>query len=137
MAFKDWLAGVEAEAAKEQVAAEKPPEPKPEDGPPDPYEHLVGKGEQGLGDPSPFDLFLDSVEAEKPADFVETVKASEHHDWQIVRQAVYSDDHVVWTCSKCCRTVSVERSETLGQALEKISVREDCSLQVASEVMDT
>ncbi len=137
MSFKDWLAGVQTE--EEKAAAEgKPEEPKPEEpAEPDPLAHLIGKGEQGLGDPSPFDLFLDSVEAEKPADFVETVKASEHHDWQIVRQAVYSEDHVVWTCSKCCRTVSVERNETLGQALEKIQVREDCSLQVASEVMDT
>ena len=136
MAFKDWLAGVEAERAAEERAAAPAADPV-EAGPPDSFEHLIGKGEQGLGDPSPFDLFLDQVEAERPADFVETVRASEHHDWQIKQAAVYSQDHVVWTCSKCCRTVSVERDETVGQALEKINVREDCSLQVAEEVQDS
>jgi len=136
MAFKDWLATVEADSAA-KASEEKAAEPKPEAGPPDPLAHLIGSREEGLGERSPFDLFLDSVEAEKPADFVETVRASEHHDWQIVRQAVYSEDHVVWLCAKCCRTVSVERDETLAQALAKVSVREDCSLQVASEVMDT
>jgi hypothetical protein len=136
MSFKDWLEKQAQEAVPAEAAATLPAPPEA-DAEPDPFEGLVGKGEGGLGERSPFDAFLDSVEAERPADFVPTIKASEHHDWQIVRAAVYSQDHVVWLCAKCCRTVSVERDETLGQALEKISVREDCSLQVASEVMET
>lgn len=133
MSFKAWL-----DQQAKDAEAPAPAQPAPEEGPsePDPFAGLVGTSDGGLGERSPFDAFLDQVEAERPADFEETVKPTEVHDWQIVRQAVYSEDHVVWTCSKCCRTVSVERDETLGQALEKINVKEDCGLQVTSEVMD-
>lgn len=135
MSFKDWL----DQQAKEAEPAPAATLPAPPEAPaePDPFEGLVGKGEGGLGEKSPFDAFLDSVEAERPADFKETVKASEHHDWQIVRAAVYSQDHVEWLCSKCCRAVTVMREETLGQALERINVKEDCGMQLASEVMET
>jgi len=133
MSFKDWL---DKQVSEDPAVAPTDPAPAV-DAEPDPFAGLVGTSEGGLGVQSPFDAFLDSVEAEKPADFVPTVRTSEHHDWQIVRAAVYSEDHVVWLCSKCCRTVSVERDETLGQALEKINVQEDCGLQVTSEVMET
>lgn len=132
MSFKDWL---DKQVSEDPATAPTDPAPVA-DAEPDPFAGLVGQSEGGLGERSPFDIFLDSVEAEKPADFVPTVRTSEHHDWQIVRAAVYSEDHVVWLCSKCCRTVSVERDETLRTALEKINVREDCGLQLAAEVMD-
>lgn len=127
MSFKDWLDKQARESPS--VAAALPAEP-------DPFEGLIGRGEGGLGQQSPFDAFLERVEAEKPADFVETKKKSDSHDWQIVQAAVYSQDSVVWVCSKCCRTISVKRDETVSQALAQVNVNPDCSLQVTTDVMD-
>lgn len=119
--------------SKNAQTAQTQPSP---DGPSelDPFAGLVGTYNGGLEEKSAFDAFLDQLEAEKPADFQET-RPPEAHDWQIVRQAVYSEDNVIWTCSKCCRTISVERTETLGEALKSIGVMEDCAMQVASDVM--
>ncbi len=141
MSFKDWLDKMEAEKAAENRPGRPEPAAPGEEAPPDPYAHLIGRAvaddEPGLGDRSRFDVFLDEVEAGKPEDFAPTIKASEHHDWQQVRAAVYSQDDVTWLCGKCCRSVSVRRDETVGAALERTGLKEDCSLQVVTEVQDT
>jgi hypothetical protein len=133
MSFKDWLDKQELEAEKSAESSEDLPKAEEND----PLARYIGRREErGLGEPSPFDLFLDEVEAQKPEGYVPPLKESEHHDWQIVRSAIYSEDHVVWMCSKCCRTVSVERDQTVKDALEAISVSPDCSIQLTKDVME-
>ena len=137
MGLKDILdsfEGAEPEKVPEVPINYNKPEKVEEELPPDPYAHLIGRGEMPMEGLSAFDAFLDQVEAEKPEGWQPPAVATEHHDWKIVRQAIYSDDHVVWMCGKCCRTISIERTETLGEALDKIKVDMDCTKQLCEDL---
>jgi hypothetical protein len=114
-----------------QVApiAETPPETPV--GPPDPLAHLIGHSGP-IQAKSPFDAFLEAatagVELEpKDPDYVQ-------HEWETIMEAIYEDDHHVWRCKRCFRQLNVQRDETLGQALVKYNVHENCGTQIAEDI---
>ena len=77
------------------------------------------------------------IEAEKPEDFVFTPSPPEQHEWVSQRDAKYSEDHAVWVCKKCIRTVHVGRTESVGTALERTGISGDCATQIVSDVQIT
>ncbi len=137
MSFDKWLEELKAtEAAKTDPAPapdEKPAEPEPED----PLAKYIGNREGRLGEPTEFERLLEQIEAEKPEDFAFTPSPPEQHEWVSQRDAKYSEDHAVWVCKKCIRTVHVGRAESVGTALERTGIRSDCSAQIVSEVQET
>ena len=107
-------------------------------GPVDPYAHLVGHTGP-IQAASPFDAFLDQVEAEATEEekVVAEDKPFENHNWKAVRASLYEDDHDVWLCTKCFRQINVMRNQTLNQALDYHKVNPDCGVQIAAEVMES
>jgi len=124
-----------AEASKEP-AAETPAEVEVDLTEMDPLSKYIGTGAPLVGQ-SPFDAFLEGIEAEAPPEAHEYKKPYEEHDWKSVRATMFGSDHDVWRCQRCFRQVNVQRDETLAQALQKHNVHPDCSVQIAAEVMET
>ena len=122
-------------------AAPKPvvASPEAEDGPDpnDPLAKYIGRGRAMAEEKSKFDLFLDQVAADAPADFTPEPQPYELHQWDMVTKAIYSDDNCVWLCQRCARTVSVERNETLKQAIDKNNIRDECATEVMAGVHES
>jgi hypothetical protein len=132
-AFDDMLAGLDAPA--ETAATEPAPPPVDAEDPNDPLAKYIGRG-SGAEEKSAFDAFLDGV-ADENKDFVPEPQPVELHDWGMVTKAIYSHDNCVWLCQRCARTVSVERGETLRDAMAKSNIREECATEVIAGVMET
>ena len=132
--FDDFLKDLE-KAPQPEAAPEATTEPSSDApvGPPDPFAAYIGHAGP-IQAKSPFDAFLDAategveVEPTDP-DYVQ-------HEWETIREAIYEDDHHVWRCKRCFRQLNVQREETLGQALAKYNVNENCGNQIATDIHD-
>ena len=146
-AFKSMLDSLTTEDAP---AAEAPPPVAPEDVPTiegngladdDPYKHLVGRVVTNDEIADPFSAMLDGMLASEGMDkntpTADKNPEAENHNWESDKDAIYEQDEILMTCSKCCRTMRVSRHESLNEAMDRHQVARDCSMQTVGEIMDT
>lgn len=105
----------------------------------DPYKHLVGCQANISDLQDPFSAMLDGMLAsegmDKNTETADKNPEPEFHNWESDKIAIYEDDEVLMTCSKCCRTMKMNRKETPASAMARHNIALDCAQQVVGEIM--
>ena len=143
-AFKDMLDGMAAEDAPVV-------EPQPvvvleveemgnglaED---DPYKHLVGRRLVDVEERDPFTAMLDGMMllegVDKTTETGPKNPEAENHNWESDKIAIFEEDELLMTCSKCCRQMRMSRKESTNASMDRHNIARDCSMQTVGEVMN-
>lgn len=142
-AFKDMLDGLvqpEEAPAAPPVAEATPTTEGNGLADDDPYKHLVGCQASSLEPQDAFSAMLDGMLAsegmDKNTETPDKNPEPEFHNWESDKIAIFEGDDVLMTCSKCCRTMKMNRKETPNDAMRRHNIALDCAQQVVGEIME-
>lgn len=74
------------------------------------------------------------VELEKRRRYNPTSGDMQAHDWETVREALYSDEKYQFRCKRCLQWVHVAREQTMVQAYEEQGIDPNCANKVITDI---
>lgn len=95
-------------------------------------------------DKDPFSSMLDEVFADAGVDLEKESRRKydpssgnlRAHDWCSERESIFSSDKYKFRCRRCFKWVTVEREQTIDDAMKQQDVNPDCAMAVITDTME-